>query len=157
MTAPPCAQDVARIVAWVMFAGPDTPYCTTAQTFQPDDAEQELADLFLRTLADQGYSVTPGRVWADVAAERARADAKHGATSMERLPPTDMTWLSVLVEEVGEVAREFCDARHRAHPGLLPQAEREQSIDRQALRTELVQVAAMAGAWADRLSAEANQ
>jgi NTP pyrophosphatase (non-canonical NTP hydrolase) len=91
-------------------------------------------------------------IWIDVATERERAHRKHGDTSMESLPVTDMTRLSVLVEEVGEVAREFNEAVLRTPTGLLPQAEREQSLDLAALRAELVQVAAMAGAWADALT-----
>ena len=91
-------------------------------------------------------------IYAEVAAERRRAHVKHGETSMERLPVTDMTRLSVLMEEVGEVAREFNEARHRAHLGLLPEAERVESIDIILLRKELIQVAAVAVAWADALT-----
>lgn len=72
---------------------------------------------------------------------------------MEAMPVTDMTRLSVLMEEVGEVAREFNEARHRTHGGLLAQLERETAIDLQALRKELIQVAAMAVAWADVIPA----
>ena len=90
-------------------------------------------------------------IYGEVLAERERAHRKHGATSMEMLPVTDMTRLSVLVEEIGEVAREFNEARHRTHAELLPQTEREQSIDLAALRKELIQVAAMAAAWADAI------
>jgi NTP pyrophosphatase (non-canonical NTP hydrolase) len=90
-------------------------------------------------------------IYREIRAERIRAHRKHGATSMEELPVTDMTRLSVLMEEVGEVAREFNEARHRQHRGLLPQAEREQSLDLAALRRELIQTAAMAAAWADAI------
>jgi hypothetical protein len=93
----------------------------------------------------------PTDIYAEIRSERERAHAKHGDTSMEGLPLTDMTRLSVLMEEVGEVAREFNEARHRSHRSLLPQAEREQSIDAAALRAELVQTAAMAAAWADQI------
>ena len=93
-------------------------------------------------------------VWKVAKSERIRAHMKHGDTSMEALPVTDMTRLSVLMEEVGEVAREFNEARHRTHADLLPQAEREQSIDLSALYNELIQVTAMAGAWADRVAVE---
>lgn len=78
-------------------------------------------------------------VWAEVAAERTRAHQLHGANSMEELPELDMCRLSILVEEVGEVAKEFNEARHKG------------KFDIPALRAELIQVAAMAGAWADRL------
>lgn len=81
-------------------------------------------------------------VWNEVEAERARAHTKHGATSMESMDPLALIRLSILMEEVGEVAREFNDARHH---GVEPDAS--------ALRKELIQVAAMAGAWADVLGA----
>jgi NTP pyrophosphatase (non-canonical NTP hydrolase) len=78
-------------------------------------------------------------IWEEVQAERERAHAKHGDTSMEALPVDDLTRLTVLTEEVGEVARCFNEARHRP------------PLDAAALREELIQVAAMAGAWADAL------
>lgn len=49
--------------------------------------------------------------------------------------------LAVLVEEVGEVAKECCDMRA---DGETPEA-------RLRLRTELIQVAAVATAWAESL------
>ena len=49
------------------------------------------------------------------------------------------TRLSIITEEVGEVARVLNDAAH--HPGL----------DVAHLRAELVQVAAMAVAWIDAI------
>jgi NTP pyrophosphatase (non-canonical NTP hydrolase) len=58
---------------------------------------------------------------------------------MEELPVEDPHRLAILVEEVGEVAREFCEARHCGEFDLVN------------LRKELIQVAAMSGAWADRL------
>jgi hypothetical protein len=79
-------------------------------------------------------------IWAEVAAERARAHAKHGDGSMEALHPEHPLRLSILMEEVGEVAREFNDAALGNRP-----------VDHGALRAELIQVAAMAGAWADVL------
>lgn len=78
-------------------------------------------------------------VWDEVQAERERAHAKHGDTSMESLSAFDLTRLSVLMEEVGEVAREFNEFRHT---GEIRAAD---------LRKELIQVAAMAGSWADTL------
>jgi hypothetical protein len=80
-------------------------------------------------------------VWDEAAAERARAHALHGENSMEGLPIDDWLRLAILMEEVGEVAKEFNEARHRGT-----------GLDHAALRTELIQVAAMAGAWADILS-----
>lgn len=78
-------------------------------------------------------------VWDEVRAERLRAYLKHGDTSMEELAVTDLTRLTVLMEEVGEVAREFNEWRHTG------------TLNRADLRKELIQVAAMAGAWADAL------
>lgn len=51
-------------------------------------------------------------VWDECQAERERAHAKHGDTSMESLAVDDLTRLTVLMEEVGEVASEFNEARH---------------------------------------------
>jgi NTP pyrophosphatase (non-canonical NTP hydrolase) len=78
-------------------------------------------------------------IWAEVQSERDRAHAKHGDTSMEALPVDDLTRLTVLMEEVGEVARWFNEARSR-------------DMQNGELRAELIQVAAMAGAWADALT-----
>lgn len=74
-------------------------------------------------------------------AERERAHAKHGYTSMESSPPDTLRRLAILTEEIGEVAKEFNDAEHDGRP-----------VDLAALRKELIQVAAMAGAWADACS-----
>lgn len=77
----------------------------------------------------------------DVRAERQRAHLKHSGKggsgkSAEEMAYDDPLWLPVLTEELGEVAREICDHRFsRPH----------------ALRAELIQVAAMAQAWADSL------
>jgi len=77
-------------------------------------------------------------IWYEVAAERARAHGKHGESSMEAQPPESYIRLAILVEEVGELARVFNEARHG-----------DGDCDLAALRAELIQVAAMAGAWAD--------
>lgn len=81
----------------------------------------------------------PG-IWTEVAAERERAHAKHRDTSMEQQPVDALLRLSILTEEVGEVAKEMNDARHFGR------------LDHAALRKELIQVAAMAGAWAAALT-----
>lgn len=85
-------------------------------------------------------SLEDGRIWPEVQAERLRAHAKHGVTSMESTPATDPTGrrFRILVEEVGEVGKEFNDAEHECRP-----------VDLALLRNELIQVAAMAAAWAD--------
>lgn len=76
----------------------------------------------------------------DVWVERIAAHRKHRDDSMESAPWDDPTGhrLRVLLEEVGEVAREFNDAR----------IERREVYARRLWR-ELIQVAAMAAAWAD--------
>lgn len=82
-------------------------------------------------------------VWDDIRAEADRAHAKHGDTSM-RSEPIDSPWrLAILMEEVGEVAREFNDARHEGE-GPAPTT----------LREELTQLAAMAGDWAQSIEIE---
>lgn len=79
-------------------------------------------------------------IWEAVRRERARAHAKHGDTSMESSPAHDPVGrrMRILLEEFGEVAQEFNDAEHEQRP-----------VDIAKLRKELIQVAAMAGAWAD--------
>jgi NTP pyrophosphatase (non-canonical NTP hydrolase) len=68
--------------------------------------------------------------------ERIRAHEKHRDHSMESWPVLSPERYLVLAEEVGEVAKEFNDAKVEGRP-----------IDADALRKELVQVAAMAVAW----------
>lgn len=65
---------------------------------------------------------------------RLEAHRKHGSNSLESLPGDDPKWLPVLVEEVGEVARAL------TYDG-----------NKEELRKELIQVAAVASAWADKL------
>jgi len=79
-------------------------------------------------------------IWEDVRAERIRAHRKHGDTSMESSSPLDPTGrrFRILTEELGEVAQEFNDAEHD-----------RRAVDLALLHKELIQVAAMAGAWAD--------
>lgn len=84
------------------------------------------------------------RPYSDVHRERIRAHAKHDGNgdSMERKPYDDESWLSVLVEEIGEVAKEVCDFRHDKF---------DESEYMKRLREELIQVAAMAVAWIDAI------
>lgn len=86
-----------------------------------------------------------GSIWPEVQAERERAHAKHGRSSMEELDPLDLVRLTVLLEEVGEVARWFNERRH----AFFSPAPNPDHVD---LRAELIQVAAMAGAWAEALT-----
>lgn len=80
-------------------------------------------------------------VYDELKAERARAHALHGDTSMESYPVDDLNRLAILVEEVGEVSKEFNEARHDGR-----------SVDLVKLRKELIQTATMAVAWADRIT-----
>lgn len=61
-------------------------------------------------LAEMGDN--PPDIWAEIVAERHRAHALHGRTSMESCDPMADRRLRVLVEEVGEVARVLNDAEH---------------------------------------------
>lgn len=79
-------------------------------------------------------------IYHEIEAERNLAHAKHGATSMEYMGRRDPQRFLILAEEVGEVAKEFNDARHE-----------NRDVDPVKLRAELIQVAAMAAAWADAI------
>jgi NTP pyrophosphatase (non-canonical NTP hydrolase) len=90
----------------------------------------------------------PLRAWqpyTDMHLERIRAHDKHDVNgdSMERKRFDDAAWLSVLVEEVGEVARALCDFRHQTT---------DDATLREHLRDELVQVGAMTAAWLDAIA-----
>jgi NTP pyrophosphatase (non-canonical NTP hydrolase) len=89
-------------------------------------------------MVTSGEDVQGWAVWEAVREERIRAHQKHGDTSMEASAPNTYRRLAILMEEVGEVAREFNEAEHGNRP-----------VDLALLRKELIQVAAMAGAWAD--------
>jgi NTP pyrophosphatase (non-canonical NTP hydrolase) len=92
------------------------------------------------------FDLWPPKVYMEVHAERQRAHAKHGATSIEARPFDDPARLPILVEEVGEVAAALNDHRHSAIPNdaaLLA-----------SLRHELVQVAAVAVSWVDAIDQE---
>lgn len=82
-------------------------------------------------------------IYEEIRSERDRAHVKHGDTSMESQGALSLLRLAILVEEVGEVARVFNEAWHRYDSGS-PTMARE-------LRSELIQTAAMAAAWADVL------
>jgi hypothetical protein len=74
-------------------------------------------------------------VWDEICAERIRAHTKHADTSMESMGVFSADRVAILVEEVGEVAREMNEMRHH---------DRWRT---EQLRKELVQVATMAVAW----------
>ena len=86
----------------------------------------------------------PVSVYDEVEAERARAHAKHGLQSMENAGWWSFRRLSILLEEVGEVAQELNDVPMLEQP------------DPARLRAELIQVAAMATAWADAITEPAR-
>jgi len=95
------------------------------------------------------------RPYSDIHRERIRAHEKwdrperpEEGASMERRSWDDPAWLSVLVEEVGEVARALCEQRH-GH------TNRPQTMVQ--LRKELVQVAAMTVAWIDALDLDETE
>lgn len=92
-------------------------------------------------LADRVSTLPLGlNIYDDIDRERQRAHAKHGASSIEGRPPADSGRLAILVEEVGEVARNLNDRRHADTTYEL--------LDFDALlRAELIQVAAMAVGW----------
>lgn len=69
------------------------------------------------------------RAWMLIAKERAEQDIKHPDTDH-----TDQIWLSILVEEVGELAQEINEVHFNNKP----------SVD---LLNELIQVAAVAKRW----------
>lgn len=72
--------------------------------------------------------------------ERARAHRKHAASgqSMEQVDVDHPLRFPILVEEVGEVAKAL-----------------NEGATREELRDELIQVAAMAAAWAEAITREA--
>lgn len=79
-------------------------------------------------------------LWREITVERRRAHEKHREHSMEGLDVDSPRRLAVLVEEVGEVARELNERPLRTWP------RNADNVDA-LLRAELVQVAAMAVAW----------
>jgi hypothetical protein len=68
--------------------------------------------------------------WREILEARRKAHAKHGDKSIEGLPADDPAWLTILVEEVGEVAQQLT-----------------YDHDGSGLRSELVDVLAVASAW----------
>jgi hypothetical protein len=75
-------------------------------------------------------------VLTEIVNEMDRAHMLHGRTSMLGPELSEGNRLAILVEEVGEVAKEMCE-------GEIAQRE----TDWAAQRKELIQVAAMATAW----------
>ena len=80
-------------------------------------------------------------LWVEILTGRAKAHQKHGANSIEAIPADDPRWLSILVEEIGEVAHAMT-------------YDSGQTID--DIRAELVDVAAVATAWIDSIDGVAR-
>lgn len=83
------------------------------------------------------HGIRLGNASADATRERERAHAKHVGThagSREQRPWDDPLWLSIIVEEVGEIGRALND---------------REPLGR--LRAEAIQTAAMALAYADAI------
>lgn len=88
------------------------------------------------------------RPYHDFHRERIRAHNKHKDKpngSMEEMLYDAPDWSDVLTEELGEVSRARNDYRH----GLLTKAEMKAQ-----LRSELVQLGAMAAAWIEAIDHE---
>lgn len=81
-----------------------------------------------------------GRIYFDVSMERDRQDAKWGADRSQ----LDSIWLAILTEEVGESAEEVLAASWATGPTL-------DAIRTHKLRSELIQVAAVAVAWIEAI------
>ncbi len=73
-------------------------------------------------------------VHQEVMNARRRAHDKHGENSIESMPATDPRWLTVLVEEVGEIAHAL------TYDG--PSED---------LRSEMIDASAVLSAWIDSL------
>lgn len=97
-------------------------------------------------------------IYDEMRAEREAAHAKHGETSMEAAPVAAMFRAVILGEEVGEVAEVaylLWSAALTAKASYVQKAMNDGrhngAVDLAKLRRELVQVATMAAAWADRI------
>lgn len=78
-------------------------------------------------------------VIVEVLLERARQEVLHGPNSCANIKIPNAVKLAVLTEEVGEVAKWICDYWGKV-------------VATDDLRTELIQVAAVAVAWAESLT-----
>lgn len=114
------------------------------------------------------WARTASGIGEEVAAERARAAAKHGDTSMEAQPWDAPIRLAVLAEEVGEAADEITThgpaakgrradqarsalltaAQGRVAKALNDARHEQRPVDPEALRRALREVASVALTWA---------
>lgn len=96
-------------------------------------------------IPDERYSVL-----IEVAEERTRQEAKHGLnTAAHPESMTDGLRLAILAEEVGEAAKAMIE--WDVPDGMTPPEGEE------ALRSELVQVAAVAVAWIEAIDARSGR
>ena len=97
----------------------------------------------------------PTDVYGEIRAERERAHAKHGETSMEMAPVDEMYRAVILGEEIGEVAEIAWAlalvAKFSYVQKVMNDGRHDGATDLAKLRKELIQVATMAAAWADRI------
>lgn len=103
---------------------------------------------YLNDLVLNGDQIGETSIAVEIHQERVRAHEKHdeAGMSMEREHFTSDRWLPVVVEEIGEVAKEVVE---RPHDVSNVTALREQYKAR--LRKELIQVMAMCSAWVDAI------
>ena len=92
-----------------------------------------------------GSAARTFRVYEEIACERRRAHIKHAphGGSIEVKYFQDASWLPILVEEVGEVAEEINEYSF---------GTTNIETYKQRLKAELIQVAAMATAWAEAIN-----
>jgi hypothetical protein len=93
--------------------------------------------------------------WTEVEHARAKAHAKHGDDSIEGLDASDPRWLAILVEEGGETSEANLLAWNALLQARIGRVAHEQTYDATgSLRSELVDVLAVASAWLDALDDE---
>jgi hypothetical protein len=78
-------------------------------------------------------------LWREIIGARVAADKKHGKNSIEQVAPDSPRWLTILGEEFGEVCRAL------TYDGTSD------------LRSELIDVAAVATAWIDAIDRVAEE
>lgn len=97
----------------------------------------------------QARNAIQARVLREVAIERRRQDELHKDSNCSNRAISTGRKFIILGEEVGEVSKECCDLTGPPWPRL------EQIPEIKArLKTELIQVAAVAVAWAESLEVE---
>lgn len=69
--------------------------------------------------------ITTERIASEIIRCRILAHEKHGQNSIEAINGTDVRWLSILVEEVGELAHELTYDANTTMGGMLEGVRRE--------------------------------